>query len=193
MSVRHAMLALLSRGPATTYQLRKDFEISTGQTWPLNIGQVSQTLERLARDNLVVRDEGAAEDSLTKEPWLLTDTGRAQLAAWWRDPVVRDVPGRDELVIKLALAVTLPDIDVTALVQRQRSATLQRLHDITRLTADESVDLAASLVLRSHLFATEAELRWLDDVEGALDRASATRASGTRPAEIASIPSKARR
>lgn len=175
MSIRHALLALLSRGPATTYQLRKDFEASTGQTWPLNIGQVSSTLERLARDGLVLRDEGSApDDSLARDPWTLTDAGRAELAQWWRSPVSRGTPERDELVIKLALAVTLPDVDVTDLVQRQRSASLRTLHDITRLQRDlTDADLAAKLVLDHHVFATEAELRWLDDIEGSLQRAAA--------------------
>ncbi|MBM6978120.1 MAG: PadR family transcriptional regulator [Actinomyces succiniciruminis] len=55
MAVKHALLALLARGPAGTYQLRKDFEAATGTTWPLNIGQVATTLARLERDGLVIR------------------------------------------------------------------------------------------------------------------------------------------
>ncbi|MBW3068053.1 PadR family transcriptional regulator [Actinomyces sp. 594] len=55
MAVKHALLALLARGPAGTYQLRKDFESATGTTWPLNIGQVATTLARLERDGLVTR------------------------------------------------------------------------------------------------------------------------------------------
>lgn len=170
MSVRHALLALLSCGSQITYQLRKEFEEATGQTWPLNIGQVSTTLERLARDGLVVRAD-AVEDAHTREPWSLTDAGRAELAAWWRSPVGRAVPDRDELVIKLALAVTLPDVDVAAVVQAQRSASLRVLHDLTRLQNGlDGDEIAAALVLDHHVFATEAELRWLDDVEGVLAR-----------------------
>jgi hypothetical protein len=61
MSIRQAMLALLEQGPMYGYQLRAEFEQRTGETWPLNIGQVYTTLSRLERDGLVeVVDHGGA-------------------------------------------------------------------------------------------------------------------------------------
>ena len=51
MSVRQGLLALLAEGEAYGYQLRSDFEQRTGGTWPLNIGQVYTTLDRLERDH----------------------------------------------------------------------------------------------------------------------------------------------
>ena len=172
MSVKHALLALLSWKPSTMYQLRKDFDASTGETWPLNIGQVSTTLQRLERDGLVEQDVTAAGEP---EPWRLTDRGRLEVHAWWHSPVPRETPGRDELVIKLALAVTVPGVDIADLVQRQRSATLRVLHDITKARRGvDAADIAVRLVLDNHIFTTEAELRWLDDVEETLVRAQAT-------------------
>ena len=53
MSVRHAVLALLSEGPKYGLQLRHEFEGRTGEVWPLNVGQVYTTLQRLERDGLV--------------------------------------------------------------------------------------------------------------------------------------------
>jgi len=38
MSVRHALLALLSDGPKYGLQLRNEFEGRTGDVWPLNVG-----------------------------------------------------------------------------------------------------------------------------------------------------------
>lgn len=175
MSVRHALLALLSPGPATTYQLRKDFDRATGEVWPLNIGQASATLARLERDELIRREEGApgAADGAvpTAGDWHLTDAGREELAAWWGSAVPRSEPERHELVMKLALAVTVPGVDVPSLLQTQRSASLSALHEVTR--ARRSVpqeDLAAALVLDHHIFAIEAEVRWIDDIEGTLER-----------------------
>ncbi len=192
MSVKHALLALLSAGDASTYQLRKDFESSTGSTWPLNIGQVSTTLGRLERDGLVVRHEAALAQTALAETapsrtgstrsgsalgssevaaWSLTEAGRAELVRWWNAPVLRRHPERDELIIKLALATTAPGVDVAALVQRQRQASQAALHEITRARRAADEDLAASLVLDHHVYALEAELRWLDDVEGRLAQA----------------------
>lgn len=165
MSVKYALLALLCRGPSTTYQLKKDFDRTTSQTWPLNIGQVSTTMTRLTRDGLVTG--GATGDGTgTNEQWQLTPQGHEELERWWASPVSREHRGRDELVVKLALAVHVPGVDTAAVVRRQRSAMQQLLHDLTRLrwaVADD--DLAGRLVLDNHIFATEAELRWLDVVE----------------------------
>ncbi|MBX6721838.1 MAG: PadR family transcriptional regulator, partial [Dactylosporangium sp.] len=173
MSVKHALLALLSWRPSTTYQLRKDFDASTGQTWPLNIGQVSTTLQRMERDGLVTREAGSDDDPSVAGLWRLTDRGREEVAAWWRSPVSRASRGRDELVIKLALAAVVPGVDVADLVQRQRSAIQRTLHDLTRLRrSTDPADLPARLVLGNHIFTAEAELRWLDEVEETVARAS---------------------
>ncbi len=102
----------------------------------------------------------------------LTEAGRAATATWWTTPVDRAEAPRDELVIKLALAVTVPGIDVPAVVQAQRTQTLRQLQDLTRLKqqADERQDLAWLLVLDNLVFAAEAEVRWLDHVEARLIR-----------------------
>lgn len=168
MSVKHAMLALLSSQPSSTYQLRKRFDASTGQSWPLNIGQVSTTLQRLERDGCVRRDSDEPG-----EPWRLTAVGTAELAAWWGSPVVAEQRGRDELVVKLMLAVVTPGIDIERLVQSQRAATQRGLHDLTRLRREtREDDLVGRLVLDHYIFMAEAELRWLDDVEGGVARAA---------------------
>lgn len=170
MSVRQGLLALLGEQPMHGYQLRQQFEARTGGTWPLNIGQVYTTVQRLVRDGLVepVPEEGDVER------FRLTDAGVAEVARWWATPVDRGEPARDELVIKLALAVTAPGVDVRDVVQRQRTASMRALHEYTRLEQDVAADdLAWSLVLDNLVFATEAEVRWLDHVEARVARAAA--------------------
>jgi DNA-binding PadR family transcriptional regulator len=170
MSVRQALLALLDEQPMYGAQLRAQFERRTGGTWPLNVGQVYQTLSRLERDGLV--EAAGAADEEGKIAYRLTDAGRAAISSWWTTPVDRAEAPRDELVIKLALAVTMPGIDVPAVVQAQRTQTLRQLQDLTRLKqrADEREDLAWLLVLDNLVFAAEAEVRWLDHVEAKLIR-----------------------
>ncbi|MBK0418435.1 PadR family transcriptional regulator [Leucobacter sp. CSA1] len=188
MSVKHAMLALLAAQPSSTYQLRKRFDASTGESWPLNIGQVSSTLQRLERDGLVVRGGEAAGapaaasagDEAGGQPWRLTEAGVGELAEWWARPVASAQRGRDELVVKFALAVVTPGVDIARLVQTQRAATQRAMHDLTRVRRDVEPDgLVARLILDHHLFAAEAELRWLDDVEASLARAHRAAATGS--------------
>ena len=61
MSIPYALLALLTEGPKYGLQLRQEFEAGTGEVWPLNVGQVYTTLQRLERDGLVESDDAAAE------------------------------------------------------------------------------------------------------------------------------------
>src|SRR3954466_2218201 len=108
MSVRQALLALLEQGPMYGYQLRAEFERRTGATWPLNVGQVYTTLARLERDGLVEGTGAAGQDGSVI--YRVTAAGREEVAAWFGTPVARAQPPRDELAIKLALAVTVAGV-----------------------------------------------------------------------------------
>ena len=168
MSVRFGILALLERGPMYGYQLRAAFEECTGATWPLNIGQVYTTLSRLERDGLV----RSLPETDGQRPYEITDAGRAEVALWFATPISRGDRPRDELTIKLALALTTPGVDVRSVVQTQRSATMRTLQEYTRLKArdDRPEDLSWRLILDAMIFQAEAELRWLDHCEASLVR-----------------------
>jgi DNA-binding PadR family transcriptional regulator len=173
MSVKHGLLALLERGPMYGYQLRVAFEESTGGTWPLNIGQVYTTLSRLERDGLVL---ALAESGAGQRPYQITEAGRADLARWFTTPIRRGDRPRDELAIKLALALTTPGVDVPAVVQAQRTATMLTLQEYTRLKTrgDGPGDLPWRLVLDAMIFQAEAEVRWLDHCEQSVIRHAGT-------------------
>jgi DNA-binding PadR family transcriptional regulator len=176
MSIRHGLLALLERGPRHGYQLRAEFDAATGATWPLNVGQVYTTLDRLERDGFVVQD--GSPDADGRIAYRITDPGRAEVRSWFTSPVSAKAAPRDELAIKLALAVTTPGVDVVSVVQTQRSSTLTSLQELTRLKVRAGADdgeLAWSLVLDSLVFRAEAEIRWLDHCEVRVARAATNR------------------
>ncbi|TDU89637.1 DNA-binding PadR family transcriptional regulator [Kribbella voronezhensis] len=170
MSIKHGLLALLRTEAKYGYQLRGEFEAATGATWPLNIGQVYTTLTRLERDGLVAAAPGEG-DGDGRSMYEITDAGRAELTNWFETPVTRESRPRDELAIKLALALAVPGVDVTAVVQRQRNSTMQALQELTRLKRQSADgDISWRLVLESMIFAAEAEIRWLDHCEAMLSR-----------------------
>jgi DNA-binding PadR family transcriptional regulator len=178
MSIRHGLLALLERGPRYGSQLRAEFENRTGATWPLNVGQVYTTLNRLERDGMVT--QGGA-DAAGHVLYAITDRGREELGTWFRTPVDRSNPPRDELAIKLAMAVGMPGVDVQDVIQSQRRHTIQAMQDYTRLKAQtldtapaDRDDVAWLLVLEQLIFQTEAEARWLDHCESMLVRLALT-------------------
>ena len=211
MSIRQAMLAILEQGPMYGYQLRAEFEQRTGETWPLNIGQVYTTLTRLERDGLVeVVGHGGADETDQADAqagsdrqhvsYRATEAGRSEVSEWFATPVPRSQPPRDELAIKLAIAVTLPGVDVGTIIQRQRSATMASLQDYTRLkrtgraaAPEAPEDLAWSLVLDSLVFDAEAEVRWLDHCESRLLRAARHRSAAAAPAPVDADRAEVRR
>lgn len=166
MSVKHGLLALLCERPRYGYELKAVFEARTGAVWPLNVGQIYTTLVRLERDGLVTREGENAEGHVL---YRVTPMGSQKVDEWWCEAVDREMPARDELAIKLALAVAAPDVDPSDVLRRQRSATVQAMQILDRkktaLLADE---IAATLILDALLLATEAEVKWLDHCESQL-------------------------
>ena len=142
MSVRHALLALLSEGPKYGLQLREEFEARTGEVWPLNVGQVYTTLQRLERDGLV-RSDDASRDGREKTPqkaFRITAEGRQELAGWLRTPPDLSAPPRDELVMKLLVAVRVPGTDVAEVIQVHRRYLVElRTDDADQYTLGQEV------------------------------------------------------
>ena len=180
MSVRHALLALLSEGPKYGLQLRQEFEARTGEVWPLNVGQVYTTLQRLERDGLVESDDSAEEGP--RKGFHITAEGAAELEGWLRTPPDLSSPPRDELVIKVLVALGLPGVDVHEVVQVHRRYLVELMQQWTRLKEDEArFDVHFALVVDAELFRLDSLIRWLDSADGRLKRAAAAPSAPAAP------------
>jgi DNA-binding PadR family transcriptional regulator len=168
MTVRHALLALLSTGPKYGLQLAQEFEQETGELWPLNTGQVYSTLQRLERDGLVDAED---ETQGPQQKYRITDTGRDDLDAWLRSPPDTTNPPRDELVMKVLVSLRIPGVDTPDLVQGYRRHVIESMQQYTRLKehAAES-DVGLLLVADAELFRLEAVVRWLDTADARIRR-----------------------
>jgi DNA-binding PadR family transcriptional regulator len=122
VSVPYALLALLTEGPKYGLRLQNEFESKTGEVLPLNVGQVYTTLQRLERDGLVASD-GNGERS--RKRYKLTPAGSQELAGWLRTPPELVPPPRDELVIKVLVALQIPGIDVGEILQVHRRQVIE--------------------------------------------------------------------
>jgi DNA-binding PadR family transcriptional regulator len=170
MSVRHALLALLSEGPKYGLQLREEFVARTGDVWPLNVGQVYTTLQRLERDGLIESDD-AAEPGPQKG-FRITAEGAQELAGWLHTPSDLSVPPRDEMVIKVLVALRVPGTDVHDVIQVHRRHLVELMREWTRIKEDEAEhDLGVALVVDAELFRLDSVTRWLDAADVRLKRA----------------------
>jgi DNA-binding PadR family transcriptional regulator len=169
LSVRHALLAILSEGPKYGLQLRQEFEARTGEVWPLNVGQVYTTLQRLERDGLV---ESEGDDEGPQKAFRITEEGAAELDHWLKTPPDLSMPPRDELTMKVLVALQVPGIDVREVIQVHRRYVVEVMQQWTRLKEDEArFDLNFALVVDSELFRLDAVVRWLDAADGRMKRA----------------------
>ena len=187
MSVRHALLALLSEGPKYGLQLREEFEARTGEVWPLNVGQVYTTLQRLERDGLV-ESGGAGQDGREKTPqkaFRITAAGQRELDGWLRTPPDPGAPPRDELVMKVLVASRVPGINAHEVIQVHRRYLVELMQEWTRIKETEAIgdqaDLSLALVVDAELFRLDSVIRWLDAADGRLKRAAVDNPAGPAP------------
>jgi DNA-binding PadR family transcriptional regulator len=161
VSVPHALLALLSEGPKYGLRLQNEFQSRTGEVWPLNVGQVYTTLQRLERDGLVAADEGECKRS--QKRYRITSAGGRELAEWLRTPPELVPPPRDELVIKVLVALQVPGTDIHEILQVHRRHVIEVMQRYTRIKADAAEnDVPLALVADAELFRLEGIVRWLD-------------------------------
>jgi DNA-binding PadR family transcriptional regulator len=161
VSVRHALLALLSAEPKYGLQLRDEFQANTGEVWPLNVGQVYTTLQRLERDGMV-DSEGLLQDG-PQRLYRITVEGRAELDRWLLTPADDEAPPRDELLIKILVARQVAGVDVHAVIQEHRRRLIENMQQWTRLKEDTGdADVALVMALDFELFRLDAVVRWLD-------------------------------
>jgi DNA-binding PadR family transcriptional regulator len=169
MSIAMSLLTLLDQGPSFGLRMKQEFERRTGGVWPLNVGQVYTTLDRLEREGLVRQvDQGGAERQRLHE---ITDAGRERLAEWFRRPADRS-PRRDQLVLKLVMAAHDLGVDTSAVIQAERRGAVEQLQQYTRLKreAPGEDDLGWAFLVDSLIFNTEARVRWLDVCEARLSK-----------------------
>jgi DNA-binding PadR family transcriptional regulator len=181
VSVRHSLLALLSQGPTYGLRLRDEFEAGTGEVWPLNVGQVYTTLQRLERDGLVESD--GSEDDGPQKRYRITEWGAEELAAWLRTPPDMASPPRDELVMKVLIAVRVPGTDLRQVMQSHRRYLVELMQRWTRIKEEEAEhDLSLAMVVDAELFRLDAIIRWLDATDGRLKRAASDESPPPAPA-----------
>jgi DNA-binding PadR family transcriptional regulator len=170
VTIRPALLQLLDEGPRHGYQLKVDFEGRTGGFWPLNVGQVYTTLDRLARD-------GCGEEVATASPadatpgnqrtYRITEDGRSELKRWLGANPTDGAMPRDELITKVLLAIGRGPDHAVDVIDDQRTALFLALQ-VGRRDQRDRRNVAERLAHDAVLTRIEADLSWLDRCEALL-------------------------
>ena len=84
MSLKHAILGLLDRGPKTGYEIKIHFRDAIRNFWSVSDGQLYPTLRKLADAGLVTRRDESGEGGLVRHVYEITDHGRVEFMEWLR-------------------------------------------------------------------------------------------------------------
>jgi DNA-binding PadR family transcriptional regulator len=168
VTVKHALLGLLTQRPMHGYELKSVFEETVGTLWELNIGQVYNTLRLLERDGYVALHSQEQEGrGPPRKVYAITEAGCQELDGWLDEPLRQPRRLKDAFYIKLVFHKLLGLGDVRKLIWKQRQAYLQVLHQINdlRVEADAESDPFSTLLLEGGALHLEADLKWLDRCE----------------------------
>ena len=172
MSVRHAVLGLLAQRPRHGYELRAAFQALVGgeENWDVKPAQIYTTLTRLEQGGFVAEDSVEQGAGPEKRIYAITSAGHETLKEWFACGIELEHQ-HDEFFLKLMIGLVSGAADPYRLIRTQRAHLFQKLHDITehRGHADPSRELAKILLLDKTVMHLEADLRWLDMIEGRLD------------------------
>ena len=106
MSLRHAVLGLLSERPASGYDLMKLFESSLSNVWSATQSQVYGELGKLAAAGLLTV---SAEGPRGRKEYAVTEAGRAELRHWLVETEPERVRRSETLLRVFFLGLLTPD------------------------------------------------------------------------------------
>lgn len=172
MSVRHAVLGLLAQRPRHGYELRAAFQAMVGgeENWDIKPAQIYTTLTRLEKGGFIAENAVEQDAGPEKRIYAITPSGRRFLKEWFATGVELE-HHHDEFFIKLMIGLVSGVADPYQVIHTQRAHLYRALHALTeqRSHANPKIELANMLLLDKAVMHLEADLRWLDMIEGRLD------------------------
>lgn len=172
MSVRNALLGLLAQKPRHGYELHAALQAVVGgeENWDVKRAQIYTTLARLEESGLIAQESIEQDGGPEKRIYAITPPGLAELESWFISSVEPEHQ-RDEFFLKLMISLVVEQINPYQVIQRQRAKLYQELHNLTALRSKSNAktELARILLFDKAIMHLEADLRWLDMIEGRLD------------------------
>jgi DNA-binding PadR family transcriptional regulator len=118
MSLKHALLGILTVKPMTGYELKQFFDSSVQHFWNAELSQIYPTLKTLEEQSWVDKRIEVQESRPNKKIYAITDEGRGEFARWVRQPMpATDM--RDPFMIKVFFGAELPVEDMLVVLRRQ--------------------------------------------------------------------------
>lgn len=177
ISLEHAILGFLERGPVSGYDLKtRCFDSDLAHCWTADQAQVYRTLDRMRARGLVTSRSAASKGGRGRPDrrlYTITDAGRAELAGWLSQAAAPP-PLRDPFLLQLFFAAELPADRVLSLLREERAARQSRLDWLRRraeaVTSPDREDSDGErapafrkMTVAAAVAAARTSIDWLDD------------------------------
>lgn len=162
MTLRAALLGLLSEGPATGYELSRDFDVSASVVWPAPKGEIYRELARLQDLGFAVPDD--ASGIRNRRRWQITPSGRAELKRWLRSGA--DYSLRYEPMLRAAFLGALGADDIAARIAADRAffeGELRKLKQVRKTPPEAKSAARRRYALPMAIRFYEAMIAWCDE------------------------------
>jgi len=166
-----AVLGQVAAGPTTGYEVKARLETGAAQFWHASYSQIYAELRRLEGMGFVSEERVVQDGRPNKRVYTITEAGRGALRDWLAEPWGL-AHLRDESLVKLTLAESLPAEDVIQQVQRLKEVHERRGADFEARIADLPADAGPHLrlALRKGVHAQAAFAAWCQEVIDELSR-----------------------
>ncbi|HEU5127703.1 MAG TPA: PadR family transcriptional regulator [Glycomyces sp.] len=176
MSLRYAVLGILSIQPMSGYELKKVIDHSVGHFWTADQSQVYRTLAGLVEEGLASRRTVVQDDRPNLHVHNATERGLAALDEWLASPL-RTPPTREPFLARLFFADRMPTEAVRELLESRRREVGEQLAALEAIAvppADGGVgNMLRVATLENGIAHAKTELDWLATTLRRLDRATA--------------------
>jgi DNA-binding PadR family transcriptional regulator len=136
MSLKHAILGLLDRGPKTGYEIKVHFRDAIKNFWSVSDGQLYPTLRGLSEKGWVEKVETVQDGGLVKHVYAITEAGEAEFIDWLKTPE-RSIPElKEPFLLKLIFFDRLDKEDALHQIDVQVRRTEDAIEEYQEIRAE---------------------------------------------------------
>ena len=166
MSLKYALLGLLSESPKYGYEIKRRFEGALGNVWSVSYGQLYPTLRRLSELGWVTKKTEPGKKAAEKNIYSISEKGKKKLDEWLLKPLRSTYKVKDEFTLRFLFFSKLPRENVLEYLRAQQKKTVLQRDSFHRtlVSLREEIDYYLQAIIRKGIIHLEAENQWLEEV-----------------------------
>ncbi|MGD9007071.1 MAG: PadR family transcriptional regulator [Desulfobacteraceae bacterium] len=173
MSLKYAILGLLSVKPQSGYELKANFDRAIRYLWKADQAQIYRTLRTITKQGLAVSRTIQQIGRPNKKVYEMTSAGEDDLRRWLSDPLPPNEQRNAELV-QIFFSGQISDADILTSLKRIRENLKAGLAGLTSLETNSELFAKNTTSSRVHFFfemtrqlgiqSAKLNLKWVEEV-----------------------------